>query len=132
MYGRSKNPADLLSVLKENVGTCSSKHRLLAAVAHECGHHEVDLMVGIYEMSEENTLGVGPVLSGAAIRFIPEAHCYLKIAGCRYDFTGLPPGQSSPFDSLLSEETVLPESLPIAKVAIHEKRPWPPGLCGME
>ena len=120
-YGRPANPTDVLSVFRENVGTCSSKHRLLAATAHECGHREVDLIVGVYEMAEDNTPGVGPILSLVTLRSIPEAHCYLRIAGCRHDFTGLPSGRSSPFDSLLSEEAVLPEDLPVAKIAIHEK-----------
>jgi hypothetical protein len=84
-------------------------------------------------MSEENTPGVGLVLFDAALRSIPEAHCYLRIAGCRYDFTGLPPGLLSPFDSLLSEEAVSPENLPTAKIAIHDKAlaSWAV-RCGME
>ena len=34
-YGRTSKPEDPLAVLQEGRGTCSSKHRLLAAVAHE-------------------------------------------------------------------------------------------------
>lgn len=120
-YGRPSDTQDVLSVLKENRGTCSSKHRLLAAVAHESGHSEVELMVGIYEMSEENTPGVGPALAAASFDSIPEAHCYLRVAGYRYDFTGLPPGISSPFDSLLSEEPVLPAELPETKLPVHQE-----------
>jgi hypothetical protein len=41
----------------------SLSHQLLAAVAQDCGHSEVQLTVGIYEMSEENTPGVGTVLN---------------------------------------------------------------------
>lgn len=118
-YGRPREGADVLSVLKERRGTCSSKHCLLAALAHECGHKEVELIVGVYEMTEDNTPGVGSVLSEASITSIPEAHCYLKVAGYRYDFTGLPSGVSSPFDSLLSEEAVLPDELPEKKLRLH-------------
>jgi hypothetical protein len=120
-YGRPSEAGDFLSVLKENRGICSSKHRLLAALAHECGHPEVELMVGIYEMSEENTPGVGSVLSGASVVSIPEAHCYLRVRGCRYDFTGLPGGKSSPFDTLLSEQVILPHELPKTKLPIHQQ-----------
>ena len=74
-YGRPSNVLDVLSVLKENSGTCSSKHRLLAAVAHECGHPEVELMVGIYKMSEANTPGVGFILEKASVASVHEAHC---------------------------------------------------------
>jgi hypothetical protein len=36
-YRRVINDADPLAVLEERCGTCSSKHKLLAALAHECG-----------------------------------------------------------------------------------------------
>ena len=51
-YGRTLNAADVLRVLSERRGTCSSKHRLLAAVAHECGRSDIKLMVGIYQISD--------------------------------------------------------------------------------
>src|SRR5262245_19598688 len=95
-YGRASHATDSLSVLREERGTCSAKHRLLAAVAHECGHLEVQLVVGIYEMSEQNTPGVGPALRSASLSTIPEAHCYLAVAGERLDFTGLSSGSASP------------------------------------
>jgi hypothetical protein len=119
-YGRPSDPADFVSLLKENRGTCSSKHRLLAALAHECGHPEIELIVGIYEMSEENTPGVGSILAAASVVSIPKAHCYLRVRGYRYDFTGLTDGLSSPFDSLLSENVVLPINLLEKKDALHQ------------
>lgn len=120
-YGRTSDPMDILSVLNENQGTCSGKHQLLAAVAHECGHYEIKLMIGIYEMSEKNTPGVGPVLSQASVESIPEAHCYLSVNDSRFDFTGLKTGVSSPFDSLLSEHVVLPLELAESKSRIHKR-----------
>ena len=120
-YGRTGHDADLLSVLDEKRGTCSSKHRLLAAVAHECNHVEVQLVVGIYEMSEQNTPGVGPVLRSASLSTIPEAHCYLVVAGDRFDFTGLASGCASPFDALLAEYIVSPIDLPEAKGRLHRE-----------
>jgi hypothetical protein len=125
-YGRPSDSTNFLSVLNENRGTCSSKHRLLAALAHECGHTEIELVVGIYEMSEENTPGVGSILVDASVVSIPEAHCYLRVADCRYDFTGLTGGVSSPFDALLSENVVLPLNLSEKKLALHQQAmiPW--------
>jgi hypothetical protein len=108
-YGRPANAEDPLAVLREGRGTCSAKHRFLATVAQDCGHSEVRLAVGIYEMSEENTPGVGNVLGPASLTSIPEAHCYLSIAGDRYDFTDLSAGSSSPFAALLAEYTVSDE-----------------------
>jgi hypothetical protein len=110
-----------LAVLQQGCGTCSAKHQLLAAVAQDCGHSEVQLTVGIYEMSEENTPGVGVVLSAASLKGIPEAHCYLSIEGERFDFTGLPAGSSSPFAALVAEYTVSPTNLPQIKIEIHKE-----------
>lgn len=120
-YGRTSNAPDPLAVLREGRGTCSGKHRLLAAVAQDCGHSDVQLIVGIYEMSEENTPGVGTVLKAASLTSIPEAHCYLSIEGERFDFTGLAAGNTSPFAALLAEYRVSPTDLPQKKVELHKR-----------
>src|SRR5690242_11985172 len=60
-YGRNADRADFRLVLSERRGTCSTKHALLAKLAIE-QQLEVDLTLGIYEMSESNTPGVGAVL----------------------------------------------------------------------
>lgn len=120
-YGRTTNAQDPLAVLRQGRGTCSTKHQLLAAVAQDCGHPEVHLTVGIYEMSEENTPGVATVLNAASLTSIPEAHCYLSIEGERFDYTGLPAGSSSPFAALYAEYTVSPNNLPQVKVELHQE-----------
>jgi hypothetical protein len=95
-YGRTANTEEPLAVLRQGCGTCSAKHQLLAIIAQDCGHSEVQLTVGIYEMSEEHTPGVGAVLNAASLASIPEAHCYLSIESERFDFTGLSAGRASP------------------------------------
>jgi hypothetical protein len=120
-YGRTSDAQDPLAVLRQGRGTCSAKHQLLAAVAQDCGHPEVHLTVGIYEMSEENTPGVGTVLNAASLTSIPEAHCYLSIEGERFDFTGLSAGRSSPFAALVAEYTVSPTNLSQIKVELHRE-----------
>src|SRR5579862_1777000 len=87
-YGRTCSESPV-AVLIENRGTCSSKHRLLAEVAHESGQIDISLIVGIYSMHQSNTPGVGEVLDAASVASIPEAHCYLKVDDARFDFTGL-------------------------------------------
>ena len=118
-YGRVRDPANALAALEEQKGTCSSKHRFLAALAHECGHTEVVLMLGLYEMCEANTPGVGAVLGAEGLSTIPEAHCYLMCDGQRYDFTGLASGAASLFDSLLEERSVSPNESAYTKAAYH-------------
>jgi hypothetical protein len=86
-------------------------------------------MVGIYDMSEDNTPGVGVVLGAARLNSIPEAHCYLKVDDSRFDFTGLPAGRESPFQSLVSETVVAPVQLIEDKKRLHMAIPqnWATG-----
>jgi hypothetical protein len=118
-YARTMNSEDPCAVLREGRGTCSSKHRLLAAVAQDSGRPEVQLAIGIYEMCEENTPGVGAVLAAASVTSIPEAHCYLSVEGERLDFTGLPRGNASPFTALIAESIVAPADLIETKSRLH-------------
>src|SRR5580698_10132355 len=60
-YGRNSNPYDPLTVLTEQRGTCSTKHALLRRLAIE-QRIDVALVLGIYEMAEQNTPGVGDIL----------------------------------------------------------------------
>lgn len=119
-YGRIGTPGDWPAVLREGRGTCSSKHAALAALAHAHGREDVELVLGIYEMSESNTPGVGALLAARGFTAVPEAHCYLRYAGLRIDLTGLPPGPVSPFASLLGEEAIEPAALAAAKVPRHQ------------
>lgn len=119
-YGRVSKADDPLAVLRENVGTCSSKHLLLARLAKPMGVRNIQLMIGLYRMHEGNTPGVGAVLKKSEINWIPEVHCYLMQKGQRLDFTGLPSGAANPFDDLLDERVVHPDSLGSEKPAWHK------------
>ena len=117
-YGRPSSE-DELSVLDEERGTCSSKHRFLAALAHECGRPEVKLMLGLYSMSEKNTPGVETILRAEGLAAIPEAHCFLMCGERRFDFTGLPFGATAPIESLTDERCVSPGDLRSVKATYH-------------
>ncbi len=118
-YGRVRDSSDIAAVLAERRGTCSSKHRFLAALAHECGHTEIHLVLALYEMSERNTPGVGSILQAEGLTAIPEAHCHLACMGLRFDFTGLASAIGSPFDAMIEERIVSPADLPLVKPAYH-------------
>jgi hypothetical protein len=120
-YARTTWPYDPIAVLREQRGTCSSKHQLLAAVAQACGHPEVVLTLGIYEMTEANTPGVGQVLAAAGLASVPEAHCYLTVDHERRDFTGLPRGTQSPFQALIEEHFLMTEGLAARKLRLHQE-----------
>lgn len=90
-YGRIFDKFNLISVLEEGRGTCSSKHALLKALATENGL-DVQLFIGIFQMHEGNTPGVGRVLEKEGLAYVPEAHCYLKYQDKITDITGLSDG----------------------------------------
>jgi hypothetical protein len=118
-YGRNSNRTDFLLVLTERKGTCSSKHALLAQLAQELGLSEIRLVIGIYNMTEQNTPGVGHILEKYRLPYLPEAHCYLKTGDERFDFTRS--GCSSLDDSdLVFEVTISPKEIGTIKENTHK------------
>jgi hypothetical protein len=119
-YGRNTDRSDYRLVIAEGRGTCSTKHALLAALAQE-QQLPVSLTLGIYEMHDRNTPGVGRVLDRYELSFIPEAHCYVIYRGVRIDVTrsGLEP--TEPMCRFLYEESISPEQIGDYKVRVHQQ-----------
>ncbi len=120
-YGRNSSKTDLLTVLTENKGTCSSKHALIKVLLDEHEVNSIHLILGTYQMKEENTKGVGAVLEGTGLDYIPEAHNYLLYRGNRYDFTFPGTSKTSPFPYLMEEIRISPEQIDCFKVDYHKK-----------
>jgi hypothetical protein len=117
-YGRNSDRADWRLVLDEGRGTCSTKHALLAALARELGLLVV-LVIGIFDMNEANTPGVGGVLSAHALTSLPEAHCYLLWTGRRIDVTRAGPGPVVPISRFDREWEIDPSQIGQDKVRLH-------------
>jgi hypothetical protein len=126
-YGRNSDRGDFRLVLSEQRGTCSTKHALLAAVALE-QRLPVFLTVGIYDMSEANTPGVGRVLSAHGLGSIPEAHCHLTHAARRIDITRSGIAPKLPIAHFHEEWSIAPSQIGAHKLALHQQhlRRW---LC---
>jgi hypothetical protein len=119
-YGRNADRADYRLVLVEELGTCSTKHALLAALAVE-QKIAIELRLGIYEMSDANTPGVGRVLARAGLSSIPEAHCWLHHLGVDFDLT-MPPGPSiGATRDFLHEETIRSDQIGAYKARVHRQ-----------
>jgi hypothetical protein len=119
-YGRNSRPADPLAVLSEGRGTCSTKHALLRRVAIE-QNLELALVLGIYQMSERNTPGVGAVLHKHGLRSLPEAHCYVRSGGIRIDVTRAIESSREAISHFLYEEDIEPEQITSYKKAVHRQ-----------
>ena len=118
-YGRNTGSPAYLSVLADGRGTCSSKHALISALAQEQGL-DVRLILGIYEMDDANTPGVGAVLNAADIPAIPEAHCWLEYDGTPVDLTST--GAQSQFQKrvFIHKEEIAPEQTGAYKGRAHK------------
>jgi len=125
-YGRNAATSDMLAVLNEGKGTCSTKHALLKALAGEQGL-PIRLMLGIYEMDARNTPGIRQVLEEHKLPCIPEAHCYLVHRGRRIDVTrNLDDQEPEPISAFLVEEEITTEQIGEYKRRWHQAfmRQW--------
>jgi hypothetical protein len=135
-YGRNSSRTDPLIVIREHRGACSTKHAILARLAHE-QRLEIALVIGIYRMNERNTPGVGRVLAASGLEYVPEAHCYLRYLGDRIDVTReIASGPAEPIAHFLYEEDIAPEQIGDYKIALHQRwmREWiasPDGPSGL-
>jgi hypothetical protein len=120
-YARNARPDDPLIVPTEERGTCSTKHALLRRLAIE-QTLDVALVLGIYEMAEQNTPGVGDILRKYELVSLPEAHCYLRMAGRRIDVTrAVDQVPSAAISRFLQEEDIEPAQITDYKIALHKQ-----------
>ena len=119
-YGRNTDKMELSSIIHENQGTCSTKHAFLKTVATEQHRDEVELYLGIYEMSEKNTAGVGKVLFDNGLRYIPEAHVYLRYQDRIHDYTRANESKQSFAESLIFEQCIQPDQIGVYKEQLHK------------
>lgn len=120
-YGRNKNRTDFGLVLSEQKGTCSSKHAFLKSIADLNNVPNVELVIGIYRMTELNTPKIGTELTDNSIEFIPEAHCYLKINDKRIDLTSEQSEFKKIKKDIIQEKEIKPEQVAEFKVDYHKK-----------
>ncbi len=119
-YGRNSNRIDFSLVIKENKGTCSSKHAFLKDIAIFNELHHVDLKLGIYKMNHINTPKIKNELTKNHLKYIPEAHCYLTIHNKRKDYTHQDADISLLENDILYEESILPEQVIQYKIDFHK------------
>jgi hypothetical protein len=118
-YGRNSSKDDLKIIFTENKGTCSTKHAILKQLADENNFLNIKLMLGIFKMNAENTPKVENTLLKNNLKYIPEAHNYLKYENNFFDFT-----KSSSADfvkDLLFETEIPPNEINQPKIQIHKK-----------
>jgi hypothetical protein len=107
-YGYNSNRDDLFTLFKEGLGSCTTKHAVIATLAEELGLSVVKT-IGIYAMSEAIVSGTGQILDTYDLPFIPMVHCFLADGRCRVDLTdGNRNGKNIPIDDFLFTQAVEP------------------------
>jgi hypothetical protein len=120
-YGRNLNREDFSLVIKENKGTCSSKHSFLKKVADLNEFENVKLILGMYRMNHLNTPKIGNTILENGLEYIPEAHCYLKLSNQRIDITSNNSDIENLIGEIIEEIEIKPEQVNTFKVDYHKE-----------
>ena len=107
-YGYNTNYDDDMIFFKENKGTCTTKHAVIAGLAEELN---VPLYkhVGIYKLTEEISSDTNEILNKYNIPYVPMAHCFLVYKDSHFDLTeGNCNGKNTTIKNFIHKEKVDP------------------------
>jgi hypothetical protein len=100
-YGYNSDRDDLMIFFKEKMGTCTTKHAVIATLAAEIGL-PINRGVGIYAMTEAIVTGSKKILDEYILPYVPMIHCFLEYGEFRVDLTeGNRNGKNRPIDEFL-------------------------------
>ncbi|WP_299242546.1 hypothetical protein [uncultured Aquimarina sp.] len=119
-YGRNSNRIDNTLVITENKGTCSSKHSLLKRIADLNGMNDIKLIIGIYKMNATNTPKIGNVILNNDLKYIPEAHCYLRYNDETIDATSNSSDFGRIINDVIIEKNIQPNQVGSYKIKYHQ------------
>jgi len=107
-YGYNTDRDDLMILFKENLGSCTTKHAVIATLAAELGL-PIQKKVGIYAMTEGIVTGAGKILDKYGLPYVPMLHCFLVSGEHRVDLTeGNNNGKNRAIDDFLYTQKVIP------------------------
>ena len=105
-YGYNSDRDDLMILFKEKMGSCTTKHAVIATLAAEMGIM-IEKNIGIYAMTEELVTGTNRILGKYRLPYVPMVHCFLVHENHRVDLSeGNQNGKNGPIDQFLHSEKV--------------------------
>lgn len=105
-YGYNSDREDLMILFKEKMGSCTTKHAVIATLAAEL-ELAIDKHIGIYAMTEALVTGTKPILQRYSLPYLPMVHCFLVFEDQRVDLSeGNRNGKNGPIDDFLYTEKV--------------------------
>lgn len=107
-YGTNSDRDDLMILFKENKGTCTTKHAVIAILAEEM-NLPIEKHVGIYPMTEEIVAGTNEILVKYDLPYVPMVHCFLVFGKHRVDLSeGNNNGKKRSIEDFLYTQRVAP------------------------
>ena len=108
-YGYNSDRDDLMILFKEKMGSCTTKHAVIATLAAELDL-PIRKNVGIYAMTEALVTGTQEILVRYRLPYIPMIHCFLNYQDHRVDLSeGNRNGKNGPIDEFLFTRNVPPD-----------------------
>jgi hypothetical protein len=105
-YGYNSDRDDLMILFKEKMGTCTTKHAVIATLAAGLSL-PITRGVGIYPMTEAIVTGTDKILAEYSLPYVPMIHCFLEYENYRVDLTeGNRNGKNRPVDDFLYTDRV--------------------------
>ena len=100
-YGYNSDRDDPMILFKEKLGSCTTKHAVIATLASEL-EIAIDKHIGIYAMTEARVTGTGKILERCRLPYVPMVHCFLVFEKQRIDLSeGNRNGKNGPIDEFL-------------------------------
>ena len=107
-YGYNTDRDDLMILFRENLGTCITKHAVIATLAKEM-NLLIAKNVGIYAMTEEIVTGTNEILEKFKLPYVPMVHCFLVYGEFRVDLSeGNNNGKNRSIEDFLYTQSVEP------------------------
>jgi len=107
-YGYNSNRDDIMILFKEKMGTCTTKHAVIATLALEL-NLPIEKNIGIYAMTEQIVNGTDRILEQYNLPYVPMVHCFLAHGNHRVDLTeGNANGKKQAINEFLHTERVVP------------------------
>ncbi len=107
-YGYNTDKDNRMILFKENKGSCTTKHGVLAGLGEELGI-PLYKKVGIYKFTEDNVEGAKKIVKKYSLPYVPMVHCFLVYGKYRFDLTeGNNNGKKTSIEEFIHEEKVKP------------------------
>ena len=107
-YGYNSDRDDPMILFKEKLGSCTTKHAVIATLASEL-EIAIDKHIGIYAMTEALVTGTRKILERYRLPYVPMVHCFKKKKKQPVDLSeGNQNGKNGPIDEFLYTVMVAP------------------------